>query len=184
MKARSLFYLITFFCIVFSGCKKDEVDPENITGHWYVERYTVYDNGGSRNSGTYDYEPLENYEAVGLFDFNNDGTGQYTFENLVVPFTYTIADNSNNNYGNSGSFNGVSFDSKNVNSNLVYLTFDKSKITSLRSPILANYYQLDLTRYEVFTKTKGTLRFRADLNYSSTTSYLTSDNIEFILTRQ
>lgn len=173
MKVRSLFYFILFFSFAFSGCKKEEVTPTNIEGQWYVERFTRYSTGSGYNTGYYEYTPTENYESVGLFKFNDNGTGVYTFESQVVPFTYSITESIK-------TYNGMG---KTPDDYSMILKFDKSAITSLNSPILYVYYTFDVEYYEVFSRTKGTLRFRGNFN-SYATSYTNENNVEFILTKQ
>ncbi|WP_299252492.1 hypothetical protein [uncultured Cytophaga sp.] len=184
MKVQYLFYFILFFVTLFSGCKKGGVEPNTIIGKWYVERYTVYDSDGGPSSGYYSYEPKENYESVGVFNFKANGKGIYLFENQEFDFFYSISENGNTNNGSSSSFNGISTNSNSVNENTIVLEFDKSAITTLNSPIIANYYLLDVTKYELYSKTSGMLRFRTSLNKYSSNAVSNTNNVEFILTKQ
>jgi len=186
MKAGSLFYFLAFVCILFTGCKRETIEPESIVGKWYVERYTTYRSTSYYNGDDFDVTPKENYESIGVFNFNADGTGDYFFDNQRVRFTFSIVVNSKSTGNNSGSFNGISFSTTNVDDNVIFIEFDKSDITSVSSPIIYTYYTLNVTRYEVFTKTKNTLRFTSDLNYNTSQSFSLGDvaKIDFILTKQ
>lgn len=187
MKARSLFYFIAFLCILFLGCKKQSIEPQSIVGKWYVERYTTYDNTGYYSGSSSEKEPKQNYESIGIFNFAADGTGDYFFDNQTVRFTYTLSDITGNNNNNGGSsFNGISISSKTIHDKAIIIEFNKSDILSFSSPILFDYYSANVTRYELFTKTKNVLRFTSDLNYN-TNQYSTFggiSKIEFVLTKQ
>lgn len=186
MKARSLFYFIALVCVFFAGCKKESIEPQSIVGKWYVERYTTYNSNGYYTSSGYGNAAQTNYESIGIFNFKADGTGDYFFDDQTVDFTYTLTEKTGNNGNvNSSSFNGVSIPAKTINDNAIIIEFDKSDIISLSSPIIFSYYTLNVTRYELFTKTKNTLRFTSDLYYNTNRSYSSDiSKTEFLMTKQ
>jgi hypothetical protein len=87
MKAPSLFYFIGVICVLFSSCKKESIEPATIVGKWYVERYTTYKR--SYNYG--EKIATANYESIGIFNFYENGTGDYFFDNQTVKTLIQIA---------------------------------------------------------------------------------------------
>lgn len=172
MKARSLFYFLIVFFTLFFGCKKEGVTPTSIVGTWYVERYTVIKNDATSLSYYNEKQPVLNYESVGVFSFYQNGTGVYDYENQSVPFTFVITDDNGVN-NNSTSFNGISIGNKSVTDNNIELNFDKTKISSVNSPILSAYFSDDEKRFKVFSRTFETLLFSSQ-----------SKRNEFLITKQ
>jgi hypothetical protein len=180
MKAPSLFYFIGVICVLFSSCKKESIEPATIVGKWYVERYTTYKR--SYNYG--EKIATANYESIGIFNFYENGTGDYFFDNQTVKFTYSFSENTNSNSSNS-SFNGIAINPMLVNNSIVNILFDKATIHSVASPIINDFYSLDITRYQVFIKTKNTLRFTSDFYSSNVYQSSNSDfQMDFVMTRQ